>query len=64
MQLNVPHSPTHSYIHLSNLSTALELDPDLASLPVAASAIFFKCSLYVLAVIMYLIFMAMEKLHF
>ncbi len=33
VQLNVPHSPTHSYLHLSNLITALELDPDLASLP-------------------------------
>ena len=33
VQLNVPHSPTPSYLHLNNLITALELDPDLASLP-------------------------------
>ncbi len=33
IQLNVPHSPTCSYIHLNNLVLALEYDPDLASLP-------------------------------
>ena len=33
VQLNVPHSPICSYLHLSNLTNALELDPDLASLP-------------------------------
>ena len=33
VQLNVPHSPTCSYLHLSTLIKALELDPDLSSLP-------------------------------
>ena len=33
VQLNVPHSPICSYLHLSNLINAIELDPDLASLP-------------------------------
>ncbi len=33
IQLNIPRSPTCSYIHLNNLVLALEYDPDLASLP-------------------------------
>ncbi len=33
VQLNLPHSPTCSYLHLNNLVCALERDPDLASLP-------------------------------
>ena len=33
VQYNVLHSPICSYLHINNLIKALELDPDLASLP-------------------------------
>ena len=33
VQINVPHSQTCSYINMTNLLGALELDPDLANIP-------------------------------
>ena len=33
VQLNVPHSQTKLYLHMNNFVRALELDPDLASIP-------------------------------